>query len=276
MAAMNLEDHAGDVVGKARRQAGLDVATVAARAGLSPAAWERFEATGAAESRPDYAAVGELLGLDGAKLAALADGWAPEPPDLTRWREVRVITTRGPAFSVNAFLIWDEVTREAALFDTGYDAAPVLRLIREETLTLRYIFLTHHHGDHVAALAAVRKAHPGARLRAGGEEVPLHERNRASDFLHLGGLRLSNRATPGHSADSVTYLVGNWPEDAPAVAVVGDALFAGSMGHVPGDAAAARRVIREQILSLPADTLICPGHGPLTTVGQEQRHNPFF
>jgi glyoxylase-like metal-dependent hydrolase (beta-lactamase superfamily II) len=48
------------------------------------------------------------------------------------------------------------------------------------------------------------------------------------------------------------------------------------MGHVPGAAAAARRVIRDQILSLPADSLICPGHGPLTTVGQEQRHNPFF
>jgi len=74
----------------------------------------------------------------------------------------------------------------------------------------------------------------------------------------------------------VTYLIGNWPDDAPHVAVVGDALFAGSMGRVPGDAAAAREVIRRQILSLPPDTLLCPGHGPLTTVAEEREHNPFF
>jgi glyoxylase-like metal-dependent hydrolase (beta-lactamase superfamily II) len=61
------------------------------------------------------------------------------------------------------------------------------------------------------------------------------------------------------------------------VAIVGDALFAGSMGRVPGPLfESAKRAVREQILSLPPDTLICPGHGPLTTVGEELGHNPFF
>jgi glyoxylase-like metal-dependent hydrolase (beta-lactamase superfamily II) len=84
------------------------------------------------------------------------------------------------------------------------------------------------------------------------------------------------RETPGHSEDSVTYLIGNWQEDAPHIAVVGDALFAGSMGRGNVSWEVARQKVRDQILSLPPETLICPGHGPLTTVAQEKEHNPFF
>ncbi|RME95272.1 MAG: MBL fold metallo-hydrolase [Verrucomicrobia bacterium] len=172
--------------------------------------------------------------------------------------------------------MWDEVTREAALFDTGFDAAPVLELIADEQLELKHIFITHSHYDHVQGLPAVRQAHPKARLHSSSPDVALHERNRPTDFIHLGSLRITNRPTPGHAADGTTYVVGNWPEDAPPVAFVGDALFAGSMGRAAGAAGEARRAIREQILSLPPDTLICPGHGPLTTVAEELAHNPFF
>ncbi len=71
-------------------------------------------------------------------------------------------------------------------------------------------------------------------------------------------------------------IVGNWQEDAPLIAFVGDAIFAGSMGNGNGAWDLARQKVREQILSLPAETLICPGHGPLTTVAEEKEHNPFF
>ena len=74
----------------------------------------------------------------------------------------------------------------------------------------------------------------------------------------------------------MTYLVGNWQEDAPHVAIVGDAIFAGSMGRGNDSWELARKVVREQILTLPSDTLLCPGHGPLTTVEEEKEHNPFF
>jgi glyoxylase-like metal-dependent hydrolase (beta-lactamase superfamily II) len=74
----------------------------------------------------------------------------------------------------------------------------------------------------------------------------------------------------------VTYVVGNWPDDAPSIAVVGDALFAGSMGKAGGNLRLAIRKVCDQILTLPADTLVCPGHGPVTTVGEELAHNPFF
>ena len=196
-------------------------------------------------------------------------------PDLTVWRELRIITTaRG--MTVNAYLVWDEVTREAALFDTGWDAAPIMCLIKENDLELRQVFLTHRHGDHVAGEAEVRRRYPKARFHSSAAGGALHERNRANDFIHLGSLRITHRPTPGHTADGVTYIVGTWPEDAPNVAFVGDALFAGSMGGAGAELPQAKRAVREQVFTLPAATLLCPGHGPLTTVGEELLNNPFF
>ena len=89
-------------------------------------------------------------------------------------------------------------------------------------------------------------------------------------------MRITYRETPGHADDGVTYIVGNWQEDAPHVAIVGDAIFAGSMGRGNPDWDLARQKVRAQILSLPPDTLLCPGHGPLTTVKEEKQNNPFF
>lgn len=273
---MDLEDHVGDVLMKARVQAGYGLDAVAAVAGLSAAELAELERTGRTARPPNYGALGRLLDLAPEKLEALARGWRPAPVDLPRWRELRCFRTSAADFSVNAYLVWDEVTREAALFDTGFDAAPVLETIEAERLQLQHVFLTHGHSDHVAALEAVCGRHPRARLHSGSRTAPLHQRLRPDEFIPLGNLRISYRETPGHAEDGVTYLIGNWPEDAPPVAVVGDALFAGSMGRVSGDAAAAREVIRRQILSLPPETLLCPGHGPLTTVAEERAHNPFF
>ena len=133
--------------------------------------------------------------------------------------------------TVNCYLVWDEVTRDAALFDTGIDATPVLNCITENNLTLRHIFITHSHWDHVEALPKFREAWPKAKLHSGSKKAPVDQRNKPSEIIHLGGLRVTHRETPGHAEDGVTYLVGNWQEDAPHVAFVGDTIFAGSMGR---------------------------------------------
>jgi glyoxylase-like metal-dependent hydrolase (beta-lactamase superfamily II) len=125
-------------------------------------------------------------------------------------------------------------------------------------------------------LGAIREAFPRAKVHSGSKNAPVDQRNRANDFIHLGSLRITNRDTPGHAEDGVTYIVGNWQEDAPHVAIVGDAIFAGSIGRGNQSWDLAKQKIREQILSLPPETLICPGHGPLTTVAEEKEHNPFF
>jgi glyoxylase-like metal-dependent hydrolase (beta-lactamase superfamily II) len=177
---------------------------------------------------------------------------------------------------VNCYLVWDEVTREAALFDTGWEADPVIGMIEENGLVLRHLFITHGHTDHTAAADAVRAKFPKVKVHSSAAHAPVDQRNRSTDFIHLGSLRITNRPTPGHAPDGVTYVVGNWPEDAPNVAIVGDAIFAGSMGGAGPKLDEARGAVREQILSLPPETLVCPGHGPVTTVGEERENNPFF
>ena len=272
---MALEDHAGDVLAKARAATGLGLAEVAAVSGLNPEAYAVLEESGKAVGVPAWAQLAEKLGLDGSKLARIAGGWLPAKRDLGQWRELRMITTdRGMA--VNCYLVWDEVTREAALFDTGWDAAPVLALMDEHGLQLSHLFITHGHADHVAAVGAVRERFPKVKLHSSAPETAVDQRNRPNDFIHLGSLRITNRPTPGHAPDGVTYVVGTWPDDAPNVAMVGDAVFAGSMGGAAACLEEAKAAARQQIFSLPPDTLICPGHGPVTTVGEEQANNPFF
>lgn len=273
---MTLEDHLGDIVRKAREMAGVSSDVAAQAAGLNPTDYASFEQSGTAAKPPDLAALAALVGLNAGKLAKIAGGWLPSEKDLSRWRELRVITTGRGSFTVNCFLVWDEVTREAALFDTGFDVAPILREVEANALQLRHIFITHSHPDHVACLGELREKFPKIFLHSDAKDALPQHKNRRNDCLQLGSLRITNRATPGHADDGVTYLIGNWPGDAAQVAVVGDTLFAGSAGGTDGSWAAARQAIREQIMSLPADTLLCPGHGPLTTVAEEQAHNPFF
>ncbi|HUZ06480.1 MAG TPA: MBL fold metallo-hydrolase [Candidatus Paceibacterota bacterium] len=274
---MNLEDHLGDIIRKARAMSNVSISTAANAAGISEAELSALEESGRLAKKMNFTALAQLAGLNPAKFEAIANGWLPSPKDLSAWREVRVITTEdSDGLTVNCYLVWDEVQREAALFDTGLDAKPILDCIAENKLALRHIFITHSHWDHVEALPKIREAWPKARLHSGSKNAPVDQRNKTAEIVHLGGLRVTHRETPGHADDGVTYIVGNWQEDAPHVAIVGDTILAGSICNGNGAWELAKQKVREQILSLPAETLLCPGHGPLTTVAEEKAHNPFF
>ena len=86
-------------------------------------------------------------------------------------------------------------------------------------------------------------------------------------------LEIEARLTSGHSPGGMTYVVTGLSRP---IAIVGDSLFAGSMGGGNVSYEDALRNNREKILTLPDETVICPGHGPMTTVGEEKAHNPFF
>ncbi len=273
---MNLEDHVGDVIRKSRAMSGVSIEQAAKAAGLTQEQLGALEESGQVTGSPNFSALATLIGLNGPKLEQLAAGWHPAEKDLGTWRELRVITTSGGGMTVNCYLIWDEVSREAALFDTGWDAAPIFQEIAAQQLQLRHLFITHTHEDHIAAVGAIRERFPKVRVHSSAKDAPVDQRNRANDFIHLGSLRITNRDTPGHAEDGTTYVIGTWPEDAPHVAIVGDAIFAGSIGRGNQSWDLARQKVRDQIFSLPPDTLICPGHGPVTTVVEEKAHNPFF
>jgi hydroxyacylglutathione hydrolase len=273
---MNLEDHAGDIIRKARAMSGVSIPVAAGAAGISEADLSALEETGRIATRPDFAALANLLGLNPPKLEAIAHGWLPAQKNLSRWRELRVFTTAAEGLSVNCYLVRDEGAPDVALFDTGLDAKLILDCIAENQLQLRHIFITHSHWDHVEALPAIREVWPKARVHAGSPKAPADQRNQPNEIVSLGRLRVTHRETPGHADDGVTYLIGNWRQEAPPVAIVGDAIFAGSIGRGNQSWDLARQKVREQILTLPPETLLCPGHGPLTTVAEEKAHNPFF
>ena len=273
---MNLEDHLGDIIRKARAMTDTPAGAAAEAAGVNESELSILEESGRPPGKIAFNELGSLIGLHPAKLEGVGRGWLPAVKDLSIWRELRQISTTESGNMVHCYLIWDEVTREAAAFDTGWDAEPLLKLVEENEVALKHLFITHTHQDHVAGMTKIRDRFPKIFLHTDAKGAPPQHRNRRNDCIHLGSLRITNRETPGHAEDGVTYIVGNWPEDAPHVAIVGDAIFAGSMGGAAQNGALAKQKIREQILSLPPDTLLCPGHGPLTTVAEEKANNPFF
>lgn len=271
---MNLEDHLGDVVRKARAMSGVPLGEAARAAGLTESEFRSFEESGQVPRAVDWAGLARRVGLHPEKLEALARGWLPQVPALDRWRRLRRFTTQQGANVVNAYLVWDEQTLDAALFDTGWDPSEVLETVEQLRLRLKYLFVTHGHTDHVNGLEAVQDAIRDLEVRAHPKPAPKDLPQ--VEGLPLGRLRIWFRPTPGHAADGVTYVIRGWPDGAPPVAVVGDAIFAGSIGRGNQSWELARQAVKDQILSLPPETLVCPGHGPLTTVAEETAHNPFF
>ncbi|MCB1233935.1 MAG: MBL fold metallo-hydrolase [Verrucomicrobiae bacterium] len=267
-----LEDFYEDIVGKAMRGLGVGESQLAAKTGVDPDTLRRL-CRGEFSDETALAKVARALDLDpGSLLVSASKAWRPRPVSVdgltlynTPYRDMRV----------NAFLIADPHSGAAAVFDTGTDSSPILAEIENEGLRLEAIFITHTHNDHIADLE---------RLRVGtGRAVPVFA-NRlepwegAESFdegkkFAVGGLTIETRTTSGHSIGGTTYVVTGLERP---VAVVGDAMFAGSMGGGMISHADALGNNREKILTLPDETVLCPGHGPLTTVGEEKRCNPFF
>ena len=273
---MTTEDHAGDVIRKARQGLKISAEKVASIAKVDTFRLKQYEFEGAPLDGIDLAAVAQLLNLNGTSLQGLADGWEPQDISLAQWPHVEVIEGDTGGMSVNCFLVWDEATKQAALFDTGWIAEPITRILERHDLSLKYIFLTHAHNDHIAALEELRKLGCQAPIYARQADAPDRIPLAPEDRFRIGDLSVTWCETPGHTADGITFVVEGFPEPSAPVAMVGDAIFAGSIGGAMNHFELAKTRIAQQILSLPPGTLICPGHGPLTTVGEQLEHNPFF
>jgi glyoxylase-like metal-dependent hydrolase (beta-lactamase superfamily II) len=268
---ITLEDLFNDVIAKSMRGLGLNDAELAARAGIHAEA-----VTAAKAGTVDDAVLLKLashLNLHGPSLVAMAhQAWQPAAVELPGLAQ---FNTTYHDMTVNAYLVWDAQTKNAVAFDTGADASPMIEFIEKNGLTLSLIFLTHTHQDHILDLK---------KLSADGSVTPfVHERESCAgaktfilgeiDWWESGGLKIEPRSTWGHSKGGITYVVSGLER---TVAVVGDALFASSMGGGMVSYADALSTNRKEIFTLPDNTVICPGHGPLTTIGEEKARNPFY
>lgn len=264
-----LEDHFEDVLGKAMRGQGLAAREAARKAGLSEEAVNALLAGRFAEA--DARALAPALALSADALVNLAAGrYRPEVPTPS---SMLVAATRYGGMLVNAYIVWDRGTREAAIFDTGAEAAPLLEAVSANQLEVLAIFLTHSHADHIGALDALRRKLGVEAWSSELEPVDGTRQFRPGDLFNAGHHFIRTRLTPGHTPGGTTFVI-----EGPVLraALVGDALFAGSVGGVRADYAGSLAAVRREILSLPDDTILGPGHGPLTTVGLEKSGNPFF
>jgi len=264
-----LEDNVADIIGKAQRGLRISDTELAEKARVSSQKIRKLR-----EGDFDELAllrVAPVLGLAGRALCELAKNeWHPKKIDE---RGVAQFNTRYHGMAVNAYLVWDPAARVAAAFDTGADCTEIVRFANQEKLSVKLILLTHAHSDHVADLPRLREQTAGQVFAPARESVPGAESIEEGKRFRLGKLEIDTRLTWGHSRGGMTYVVTGL--EVP-IAIVGDSLFAGSMGGGSVSYDDALRNNLEKILTLSDETIICPGHGPMTTVGEEKIHNPFF
>jgi glyoxylase-like metal-dependent hydrolase (beta-lactamase superfamily II) len=273
--AIPIEDFCEDIVGKAMRGLGLSDSDVASRCNASESqiqAIRRGESTEPTVLR----AIAPVLNLDADALVVSAEkSWYPEPIEVDG---LALFNTPYHAMDmlVNAFVVRDPQSQQAAIFDSGADAAPLIEYIENHDLDITALFLTHTHPDHVADVDTILARFPGIPVYSNQQEpwpCPGAEHFEEGTRYSIGALSVDTRTTWGHAKGGTTFVVEGLSR---TLAIVGDALFAGSMGGPKLSLAVALRTNREHIFSLPDETVICPGHGPLTTVGEEKAHNPFF
>ena len=194
----------------------------------------------------------------------------------------------------NCSVIGDEVTREAMVIDPGDDIEDVLGLIQKHSLKVKQIVITHAHIDHVGGAMKLRAA-TGAPILLNQNDYALlkmldvqaawigmknpgkveidHSLGQA-DTVAAGSLTANVIHTPGHTEGSVCLFF-----PAERMLIAGDTLFAGSIGRTDLPGGSSQKIIdslHQKVLTLPDDTLVVPGHGPLTTIGEERESNPFL
>lgn len=194
----------------------------------------------------------------------------------------------------NCSVIGDEASREAMVIDPGDDIDSILAILQRHQLKLKQIVITHAHIDHVGGAMKLKRA-TGAPIllnqndhallqmldvQAGWIGVPppgavtIDAPLAHADTVRLGSLAATVMHTPGHTEGSVCLYF-----EPQKKLIAGDTLFAGSIGRtdLPGGSFEhIMRSLHQRVLALPDETIVIPGHGPLTTIGEERESNPFL
>jgi glyoxylase-like metal-dependent hydrolase (beta-lactamase superfamily II) len=198
-------------------------------------------------------------------------------------------------FAENTYVVWLPHRTDVLVIDPGLEPELILDFLHNEGLAPAALLNTHGHSDHIGGNAALKQAFPQAPLIIGADEVrllsdatanlsapfgapitspPADRTVREGDVVEAAGIRLEVLDVPGHSPGHVVYVY----RDQPCLVFGGDVLYRGGIGRYDFPGSNGRLLlegIRGKLFALPADTVVYPGHGPVTTIGKEKRTNPF-
>ena len=281
MAYSALEDFLGDIVGKARKGQGLSENEVAKQTGLITAQIGQIESGVLMPSDEVIVRLCDCLGLAKNSLIDIAHDWLPAHPnemvENDRLHVERIVIDVG--MKVNCYVLVCQKTQMGAVIDPGGQPHLILGVLKQMQVRITHILLTHGHGDHVGGLPDIAKNTGAAVCGSAFDFGLMGDKSKLVTVkvdegwqTQVGQLPVRAVSLAGHTPGGTGYL-------SEAAVFSGDALFAGSMGGVRSGAVAYRGqidAVGSKVLSLPEDTWIFPGHGPITSVGQERSHNPFF
>ena len=196
-----------------------------------------------------------------------------------------------PSFDTNTYLVWDEDSMEAMLIDVAAPSKEIINEIKSLNLKLKFLINTHGHGDHIGGNKSIKQNFDIQLLIHEDDAETITDPHKnlstfwgdgiispSADIKLKGGekFKLGNKEftiihTPGHSEGGISILIKN-------LLFSGDTLFAGAIGRddlTGGDYNTLVKSIREKLFKLPDDTIVLPGHGPITTIGREKKGNPY-
>lgn len=282
---MNLEDEFCDIIKKARFGQGRGLRELADLAHLSQADLEDLEKGRRPPTKPEVHALCQALHLRFHALMHVSlEGWLPHPqPEWTK-EDGLVVTIRGDigGYEVKGYLLSDPTTKHTLMIDTGYNPRAMLATIQKQGLNLVGVCLTHGHADHAGGLEQILSAHSVPVYLGNGDFDLLPWKPPGSSLkipadhhmIALGELTVECLATPGHTPGGFCFFTSRKGR---SLCFVGDTLFAGSVGRSNPASLYDTHLnsVRQTVLQLDSETVLFPGHGPPTTVGEEQLHNPF-
>ncbi len=204
--------------------------------------------------------------------------------------DFKIIRMPVGSYQANCYIVFND-ENEAIIIDPGAQPFDILKAVEERNLKVSKILLTHAHPDHFGALKEVREKLNVPAYISTKDEVMLEDRSgnlgemlgiksetlkadvifNENDYIDFGNKKIQVILTPGHTPGGACFLLDD-------ILFTGDTLFSGSIGRTDlpgGDYDTIMESLRE-LMNLPADTIVLPGHGPETTIAQEKSNNPFI
>jgi glyoxylase-like metal-dependent hydrolase (beta-lactamase superfamily II) len=210
--------------------------------------------------------------------------------------ELQIATILSYPFEQNTYILWLQGRMDCVVVDPGLEPEKIIRFLEQHKLTPAALLITHGHSDHIAGNIVMKQKWPDCPIVIGvGDAAKLTDPQQNlsaafglplvsppadvlvddGDAYEAAGFVWQVLAIPGHTVGHVVYL---WKGQEPPVVMVGDVIFADSVGRTDfpdGDHHKLISGIRSKLFTLPDATILFPGHGEPTTVGEEKRHNPF-